>query len=290
MLTCPAICYACIAPLVLLFAGIGLWLFYFAYRYNLLYVYDIDVDTKGLVYPRALQQLFVGLYVAELCLVGLFAIQLSSKGALGPFILMLLLLVFTVVYHASLNAALEPLLKFMPRSLQDEERRLLAMETDLPPSERMDAPTNGHGAGGNVAYEKTAAGAHHNGVTNGSPTPAVHPLQREKPSILKKFLRPDIYTDYATMRRMVPRNFADADHLYDHNPEAERNAFYHPSISSLPPMLWIPRDSVGCSRQEVRDTGKVIAITDTAASFDEKGNIVWDPTEEVPIAEPKMYW
>ncbi|KAK8161844.1 hypothetical protein IWX90DRAFT_388174 [Phyllosticta citrichinensis] len=287
-----AICYACIAPLVLLFAGLGLWLFYFAYRYNLLYVYDIDVDTKGLVYPRALQQLFVGLYVAELCLIGLFAIQLSDKGALGPFILMIILLVFTIVYHASLNAALDPLLKFMPRSLQDEERRLLAMESDLPPSERADAPTNGHQPrGSNIAYEKTATteDTAHKGVVNGS-SPTRHPLQREKPSIIQKFLRPDVYTDYATMRRMVPRNFADADHLYDHNPEAERNAFYHPSISTLPPMLWIPRDSAGCSRQEVRDTGKVIAITDTAASFDDKGNIVWDPMEEVPIAEPKMYW
>lgn len=60
-----AICYAAIAPLVLGFAAIGLLLFYFAYRYNLLFVSNAVIDTKGLVYPRALQHLFVGLYVAE---------------------------------------------------------------------------------------------------------------------------------------------------------------------------------------------------------------------------------
>ncbi|KAB2581261.1 protein of unknown function DUF221 [Lasiodiplodia theobromae] len=267
-----AICYACIAPLVLLFAGIGMWFFYFAYRYNLLFVYDIDVDTKGLVYPRALQQLFVGLYIAEGCLIGLFAIQLGDRSALGPFILMLVLLIFTFLYHASLNAALDPLLKYLPKSLQEEERRLLAAESDLPPSERADAPTEG--------FEK--AGATEDGYLD----PRVAP--HEKPGMIKKFLRPDIYTDYPTMRRMVPRNFADPDALYA--PEVERDAFFHPSVTSEPPMLWIPRDSAGCSRQEVQDTGKVIAITDVAAHFDEKNKLVWDPEAEVPIAEPKIYY
>lgn len=267
-----AICYACIAPLVLLFAGIGMWFFYFAYRYNLLFVYDINIDTKGLVYPRALQQLFVGLYIAEVCLIGLFAIQLGSEGALGPFILMIVLLIFTFLYHASLNAALDPLLKYLPKSLQEEERRLLAAESDLPPEERADAPTNG--------YEK--AGATENGAGKDLRVP------HEKPSMLKKFLRPDVYTDYPTMRRMVPRYFADPDALYA--PEVERDAFFHPSVTSEPPMLWIPRDAAGCSRQEVQDTGKIIAITDTAAHFDEKNKIIWDPEAEVPIAEPKIYF
>ncbi|EOD46598.1 uncharacterized protein LTHEOB_8265 [Neofusicoccum parvum] len=267
-----AICYACIAPLVLLFAAIGMWFFYFAYRYNLLFVYDINIDTKGLVYPRALQQLFVGLYIAEACLTGLFAIQLGSVGALGPFILMLVLLIFTVLYHASLNAALTPLLQYLPKSLQEEERRLLAEESDLPPHERADAPTKG--------YEKGTA--EEEGISEARLAP------HGKPGMIKKFLRPDIYTDYPTMRRMVPRNFADPDALYA--PEVERDAYFHPAITSEPPMLWIPRDSAGCSRQEVQDTGKIIAITDTAAHFDEKNKISWDPEAEVPIAEPKIYY
>ncbi len=50
-----AITYGAIAPLVLGFAAIGLYLFYFAYRYNLLYVSNADIDTKGMIYPRALQ-------------------------------------------------------------------------------------------------------------------------------------------------------------------------------------------------------------------------------------------
>ena len=76
----------------------------------MLFVYNADIDTKGAVYPRALQQVFVGLYIAEACLIGLFAlasggstmapsnglegpdVQVYSRGALGPLILMIIML------------------------------------------------------------------------------------------------------------------------------------------------------------------------------------------------------
>ena len=111
-----AVCYSVIAPLVLGFAAIGMYLFYFAFRYNLMFVSNADIDTKGKIYPRALQQLFVGLYVAEFCLIGLFAIGSgSSVGAVGPLILMVLFLVFTALYQISLNSALGPLIEYLPK-------------------------------------------------------------------------------------------------------------------------------------------------------------------------------
>lgn len=111
-----AVCYAAIAPLVLGFAAIGLYFFYFAFRYNLMFVSNARIDTKGRIYPRALQQLFVGLYVAEFCLIGLFAIGVgSSVGALGPLILMILMFIFTALYQVSLNNALGPLIEYLPK-------------------------------------------------------------------------------------------------------------------------------------------------------------------------------
>ena len=174
-LTFAAICYAVVAPLVLLFAAIGLYFFYFAYRYNLMFKLNADIDTKGRVYPRALQQIFVGLYVAEVCLIGLFAIGTSSSiGALGPLIMMILCLIFTVLYHGSLNTALKPLIDYLPKSLEAEERRLL--EEDK------------------LADEK---GVHQTSELGAAP--------HKKPNMITKFLRPDIYTDYATMNRKMKR-------------------------------------------------------------------------------------
>ncbi|KXT11331.1 hypothetical protein AC579_3090 [Pseudocercospora musae] len=268
-----AFCYAAIAPLVMGFAAIGLFLFYFAYRYNLLFVSNAAIDTKGLVYPRALKHLFVGLYVAEVCLIGLFAIATgSSIGALGPLILMILFLIFTALYHISLNSAMDPLLNYLPKSLDAEERRLLQVES------------------GNVAEgDKYADAAGQEGARVNNGNGANHELgaaPHKRPNFFAKWLRPDIYTDYETMRRLVPKDIA-----INYTEDIEEHAFYNPAIGSPTPLLWIPRDPVGISRQEVADTSKVIPITDEGAYLDDKNKVCWDAEEgRPPIYEEKIYY
>lgn len=264
-----AICYAAIAPLVLGFATIGLAFFYFAYRYNLLFVSNERVDTKGRIYPRALQQLFVGVYIAEACLIGLFAIASgASKGAIGPLVLMILTLVFTALYHVSLNAALEPLVNYLPKSLAAEEQRLLSVER------------------GEYALENGDSGDIESKEAHHALKSALDGNHCDKPNFFTKWLRPDVYQDYPTMRRMVPKDIA-----ITYTPDDAENAFYHPAINSPTPLLWVPRDPVGISRQEVRDTAKVIPITDEGAYLDEKNKIVWDsPEGRPPIYKELPYY
>ncbi|KUJ08233.1 DUF221-domain-containing protein, partial [Mollisia scopiformis] len=117
-----AISYSLIAPIVLAVAAIGLSIVYITYRYNLLYVYSSNLDTRGLCYPRALKQTLTGVYLAEICLIGLFGI----KGAYGPVVLTFGLVIFTALFHVSLNDALSPLLYNLPRTLAAEEELLKA--------------------------------------------------------------------------------------------------------------------------------------------------------------------
>ncbi len=107
--------------MILVFAGVGMFFVSYVYRYGLLYVYDSGLDTKGLFYPRALMQLMVGLYIAEVCLIGLFIL----KSAFGPLLLMAIFFIFTGLVHVSLNEAVTPLLYNLPRTL--------ALEKDLGP-------------------------------------------------------------------------------------------------------------------------------------------------------------
>lgn len=116
-ITVIAIVYAVIAPLCLGFSTFGMALFYFAWRYNVLFVTDTGIDTRGLIYPRAIKQLLTGVYLAELCLIGLF----GASVAIGPLVLMIVFLVFTVLFHLSLNNAINPLLHNLPQSLMAEE-------------------------------------------------------------------------------------------------------------------------------------------------------------------------
>ena len=272
LLTVISITYSIIAPLVLGFATIGLYLIYLAYRYNLLFVFNSDIDTKGLVYPRALQQTTTGIYLALICLIGLFAVA----KAWGPLILMIIYAVLAILFHISLNQAIDPLLSFLPKSLQVEEESLLALEDGI-----SSGAEDNHMAGNKETKVTTRATSQ---AESGAPVPK--PSQNI-PGFIAKFLAPHKYTDYYTLRRLVPRTFAEIS--YD--PETERDAYYNPAISSPTPVLWIPRDQMGVSAQECRHTSRVIPMTDEMAGFDEKGKMIWDhENARPPIYEEKIFY
>ncbi|KAE8395110.1 hypothetical protein ETB97_011010 [Aspergillus alliaceus] len=237
-----ALTYSCIAPLILGFAFIGLYLVYQAYRYNFLFVYEPRIDTKGLVYPRALQHLLTGIYLADVCMIGLFAI----KGAIGPLIIMVLFAILTVLAHMSLNEALAPFNNFLPRTLDAEEEAQQAKE---------EAQALNH--------------------------------TRNRWEATWKWFHPNLYRDYAALRRKVRR-----DHVDIRYSEEERyNAYYEPCIISKTPTIWIPRDKWGFSQQEVIATDPIIPITDEGAHLDEKNKIVWDKYDpNLPLSELKILY
>ncbi|KAJ5165856.1 hypothetical protein N7492_006152 [Penicillium capsulatum] len=282
LLTVIGIIYSCIAPLVMGFGTIGLYLFYFAYRYNLLYVSNADIDTQGKTYTRALQHLTVGVYILIVCLIGLFAMGSgANQMAVGPLVLMVIFLVFTILYHISMNNAMEPLIQYLPKNLEAEEEGLLALERTKLGEEQgrpagasaIDGEQNGvsnvdSGVGNVDSAEK--------GLTN-----TILPPAQTKPNFFTKFLRPDKYHGYETLRRLVPSPLETT--VY--SPEAERNAYCHPAVTAQAPLIWIPRDPAGVSRQEVAHSSRVIKITDEDAWLDEKNKITWN----VDKGEPPIY-
>ena len=274
------IIYCVIQPLMLGFATIGIYLIYLAYRYNLLFVFNSNIDTKGLIYPRALQQTTVGMYLCSVCMIGLFALG----KAFGPLVLMIIFLVFQILYHLSLNSAVGPLLDALPISLDVEEQSLLALENGVDVQNGMN-----NGMDNKVPRSDTMAkngGPPASASTTNEKTASLGPAPHKKPNLLAKWIHPEIYTDYQTLRRLVPRAFADISYT----PEAERDAYYNPAIASPPPQLWIPRDVMGISRQEIAHTSKVIPISDEAAYFTEKGAIVFDTDARPPIYQEKIYY
>lgn len=257
-ITVIGIVYSCISPLVLGFATVGMGFFYLAYRYNILFVSDSQIDTKGLIYPRALQQLMVGVYIAEVCLIGLFGVATTP----GPLIIMVIFTVFTVLYHFSLNSALDPLLYTLPKTLDTEEE---ALRLEL----------------------SSATKESHLNEKNGDTS--VLPAPHQKPNFVSKFFKPHIFADYPTLRRLVPHGLYDADNLYEQ--AVADNAYFPPSVTSETPLLWIPRDLAGVSAQEIKDTSRVINITDEGATLDEKNKIQWDAEgARPPLWTEKIYY
>jgi len=253
-----ALTYSIIAPLVLVFATIGLSLLYVAYRYNFLFVYNSNIDTKGLVYPRALYQTLTGVYLAQIVLIGLFALRAS----IGPLVLQVIYLIFTILFHLSLSKSVAPLLQFLPKTLEDVEDRLYH-------SGELGA---------------TAPGPHGNdgiptSLSKESSSGPVLPGQLAKVGFLSKFLNPGKYESYLELRKLIPVNDGPRIH---YTPEQERDAYRHPAVTSAPETIWLPRDPAGVSRQEVRHTQMVNPASDVGAVVDEKGKLRRETEETVP--------
>jgi len=117
------IIYSVIAPLILVFMLVIFSLYWIVFRYNVLYVYRFEIDTGGLLFPSAVNQLFTGVYVLEIVLIGFFFISRGKNGnasCVPQAIVMIVALVLTVIYHYLLNDTFRPLLRYLPITLEDE--------------------------------------------------------------------------------------------------------------------------------------------------------------------------
>ncbi|THZ30557.1 DUF221-domain-containing protein [Aureobasidium pullulans] len=276
MLGCIAIAYSMIAPLLLGFASVGFTLLYFAYRYQLLYVVGNDsIDMKGRAYARALQQMTVGVYLLEFCLIGLFAIGVSSdRAALGPLILTIILTVLTIIYHVIMSKTLGPIvdgIEMMPGSEDGNRNHSTTALTDF--------------------TEEGKPSTH--SARDTSPTLAGSEDSPKKAGIKGKlqhfFFSSRFAAKWLTVRKELASHFNEPTRPYT-NDELEF-AFVPPSLANEQQLVWIARDDFGLSSQEVAGCKEHdVPATDEEATLDEKAKVQWsqERIREAPIFEEKV--
>jgi hypothetical protein len=262
-----ALTYSGIAPLILGFATLTFTFIYIAYRYNFLYVYETDIDTKGEAYSKALRQLLTGVYLSEICLIGLFAIATAKNTqAAGPLAIMCLLLLITIIFNVSLGSA-----------LRHEEARLAYED-----------PNRGHGHHESGlredSREKTDSAPLNSGVSSDHA-----PRASRIPGFLRKIINPE--------RNSLVALSASLDRYYQtpQEPlpvEIQKRAFFNPAVTSPTPVVWTVRDDMGISEREIRDTRKAVpdlTMTDDQAIFDEKGKVFWKGVEDGKAREAPVF-
>jgi calcium permeable stress-gated cation channel len=249
--------------LMLGFAAAGIYLYYLSYRYNLLFVIQPKSDTRGDAYALALQHLTTGVYLSELCLIGLFGV----RKAAGPSIMMVVLLVLTIIYHLGVNRILRPVEQYLPRQLQQEDE-----EAPLVNGEGAD-----HGGERETTFEQIKRSS-----PNWVPSFAL--------DLLERFFLPD-----ADAQREM-RSWFESDPSEVAKPSQEQldNAYVNPAMTSKTPKLWLVKDSTGVSSGEIEENNKAgISSTDDGAELDGKNHLVWDMRDgcgRVPIfKEPMRY-
>jgi hypothetical protein len=265
-----ALSYSCIAPLVLGFSTIGLSLIYLAFRYNFLYTYEINIDTRGAAYQRALQQLTTGVYLAEICLIGLFAIAVAdSRAAIGPLAIECVLLACTILFHVTIR-----------RSLRHHEARIAYQDPVPTPGDQLEkGPSDASGSATSTGEKPST-----------QRTPVVGP---PRPSRLPGFLQNIVNPTHTS----VP-NLGLTLEPYYHKPqpplpaEVAKRAFFNPAVTSETPVLWIVRDEMGISERECADTMAAVPglrMTDEQAVFNEKGRVEWSGVETGKAREAPVW-
>lgn len=268
-----AITYSIISPMLLIFSGLAFGAVYLAYLHNLLFVVSPS-EGRGVYYPRAIFQTFVGLYIGEVCLLGLFVVAKSW----GPVVLQVILLLVTIYVHKNLRSAFDPLLMSLPLNLlrenassdptdlsdlgYDAEGILLS---DMKGQEAASSPTEQHlhhdslssagvGGGGEMAAPTTShqnLEAGNGGHLGGGLKDRLHNnRQLQKVSWATHYFKPHVYLEPT----LVQHDFLTARFQVACPPlpaEVEAGAYANPAENAENPLVWIPNDPWGLSAHEV---------------------------------------
>jgi len=278
-----ALVYSCIAPLVLGFALVGFTLFYATYRYLMLYSNNVKLEMKGECHGRAMQQMLVGVYVSELCLIGLF----GARNATGPSILMTIFFVLTILHHVLVNKYMAPLENYMPLDVLTAAEMEHGGEGDSQANNSNDTNNDNDDteaeepllSSSQSRDTRHASRLHHQGISKSLPVYILDPLKvflesyNIMPSIesFRPYLLPSTDSDL----NLRDSTLTTVPNYTDNQIE---NAYKNPALTSKAPVVWLARDTAGVS-QELKTRNKdraELETTDDGAELDENGKLVWD--------------
>ncbi|KAF7360376.1 Protein kinase domain-containing protein [Mycena venus] len=120
-----ALVYSVISPIINGLACFTFFAFYQLYKYLFLWQFEQppSSDTGGLFFPKAITHIFVGLYVQQICMAGLFFLardQNQSASSIPQGILMIALLILTILFQMLMSNSFGPLKHALPLSLADK--------------------------------------------------------------------------------------------------------------------------------------------------------------------------
>ena len=236
------------------------------YKYLFLYQFEqpTEGDTGGLFFPKAINHIFVGLYIQQICLAALFFLARDSNtnpSAVPEGALTIVLIVFTAFFQMILNNSYGPLLNSLPLTLAD---RAYGMARDSSETEALIGDRRSDGFGGDEGQAKVAE--------NETKPPEIDDSDVEsnagdgevvrKPVTGKQAVRGEDGEGYGAS---VPMEGKRNDEPTD---------FYHPASVEPMRIIWLPRDPLGLADEQVRENIKLgIEASCEYATMDETGHV-----------------
>ncbi|KAI1115263.1 DUF221-domain-containing protein [Nemania sp. NC0429] len=312
---CIALVYSVIAPIISIFAIITFSLLWIANRYSMVYVNRLSIDTGGVLYPRALNQTFTGLYFMEIALISLFFLQTDENGVhacTSQAIVMIVATILTVLYQLLLNMSFGPMFRYLPITFEDEavlrdeafqraqDHRLGLVDEDETeafdeeglPSRHDSGDGSGDAQGKEMLDNKRSKfnpvkGIVHAGTwaVRSGKTTYNHTLGKAGKGIkaAAQFRNERRQKDLEAQRAIGEALYGGFhDEIEDLTPEERdvlvQRAFVHSALRARRPTLWIPRDDLGVSDNEVmrtRELSEHIWISNEGTALDSKVRVVY---------------
>lgn len=264
---------------MLIFVSVTFSLFWVAYRHNYYYVQRNKVDTHGLLFNNAISQLFSGIYVMEIALIGLFLLVRDSQDNVAcksQGIIMIVVLILTAIVHFVMEQHLRPLYEFLPVTLEDSavdaERQLFLTHGDHESLRNEDSGNNNDDEISDTELMGTLDGgftrraqAKSMSATADHARKALTKLKKETaarvvdiqshlPEPIDKSRRREVANQLAAAIAGYPDELTD---LTPQEREAQLKAAFQDPVTREPaPVIWIPQDSAGISWDAIEQAKK----------------------------------
>lgn len=117
-----------------------------------------------------------------------------------------------------------------------------------------------------------------------------------KPKVIApvaQFVQPHVFASYTAMKAWLRDGDFDEHDEPEYSDDDMKKAYLNPGYTSKTPIVWLARDNVGASKNEIEvNEKKDLKSTDQGAWLDEEGRLKWsaDDFEEVPIFKKGIRW
>lgn len=281
-LACITLSFSIISPIILIFSAATFSLSLIAYCYNLLFVTVSKSESQGIYYPQALLQTFLGIYIGQISLLGIF---IFGK-AWGPIILQIVGICFVICTHIHLYETYKSLLHSIPISclnnshdfslnslsskniVQDHEKKI---DTTFDAS---DSEKKKSFFGLKNHKKRLNDNFPNNEKLSNLSSAFLQCLEKKKKTFsdffnpIYSFFRPDLHLNIEYTNSLLP---------YSYNIETvektSKNAYGSPLIFTKCPGVWIPKDEFGFSAEEISSLKHLVNISDQNAQITNNGRV-----------------
>ncbi|KAL8726447.1 MAG: hypothetical protein Q9166_006725 [cf. Caloplaca sp. 2 TL-2023] len=268
------------------------------------------IDTHGLLFNNALSQLFAGIYVMEIALIGLFLLVRDSQEIVAckaQAIIMIVVLILTATFHFVMEQHLQPLYEFLPVTVEDSavdaERQLLTVRDDV------ELPLDQQSGSSNDIKDskRSPIGMRDTDIANPSQMQSMSSTARNARKAMSR-RKKDTAVRITNIQLHLPeppnisrrREVADQlsaaiagypDELTDLTPDERaaqlKASFQDPVTRESAPVIWIPQDAAGISNDVIKQAnkyGRFLQYSNAGAYLTAKNKV--EVTQPAPDTRP----